>query len=146
MILEIINPSDAVTIDTDDPIAACLIIAIIFNGQYSLSDEQGESVTPIFMFGGFEHWLKENGITDTNGYIKENAAKMADILDSALYGDAADRKIFESAISKMSKEDAGKFRAEWNANRRSSMNNISLTCQKNADKLRNLPDKPKGEK
>jgi len=137
-VFEISNPSDAMTIETDNEIAAGLAITMISSGQYCLTDEQDNTPVPMFIFGGLEDWLKKKGINNLDDYIEENAVKMAEALESVLYGDAQDRKTFECAISKMSKEDAVKFRTEWNENKRSSMNNIGLVCLKYAVKLRKL--------
>ena len=138
MIFEIINPSDMITIESDEPIIAGLAITLISRGQYCINDEQGNSPVPLFIFGGFDNWLKEQKINDFDAWISKNALKIADALESVLYGDASDRKIFEAAVSKMSKEDAVKFRTEWNENKRSSMNNIGSVCQQYAEKLRKL--------
>jgi len=141
-VYEIANPSDAITIESDDGIAAGLAITMISNGQYCINDEHDKSPVPMFIFGGFEEWMKEKGL-NLDTYVKENAVKMAEALESVLYGGFSDRKIFESATAKMSKENALKFREEWNESKRSSMNNIGLVCQNYAKRLRKiaLPDK-----
>lgn len=135
MILEIVNPSDAVTIVADDIAAAGMGIMLI-SGWYGLTDEDGEQVLPITALGGQEYWLKEHGITNIEDYIKSHAEAIATILESFLYGRAADRKLFDSAISRMSPENAETFRAEWNDQRRSSMTNIGKACISTAKALR----------
>jgi hypothetical protein len=152
MILEIQNPSDAITIETDDIVAAGVAIMIVGDGWYGLEDEKGEQVVPITALGTAEPWLKQNGVSDIEAYIKANRLKMATILESALYGDVSDRALFNAAVEKMSKENAHAFREEWNDKKRSSLNNIGAACLHYAKAFREMagdkvelppsPDKP----
>jgi hypothetical protein len=152
MILEIQNPSDAVTIETDDIAAAAVAIMLVGDGWYGLEDEEGEQVVPITALGSGEAWLKEKGITDVEGYMKANRVKLAEILESVLYGHARDRALFNAAIEKMSKEDAQVYREQWNDKKRSSLNDIGAACLHYAKAFREMtgdkvelepsPDKP----
>lgn len=152
MILEIKNPSDAVTIETDDIVAAGIAIMVVGDGWYGLENEDGEQVVPITALGCAESWLKENGVSDIEAYIKANRLKMAAILESALYGGAGDRALFNAAIEKMSKEDAHLYREQWNDKKRSSLNDIGAACLHYAKAFREMagdkvqlepsPDKP----
>jgi len=139
MILEIQNPSDAVTIETDDIVAAGVAIMIVGDGWYGLEDEEGKQVVPITALVGDGAWLKEKGITDIGGYIKANRLKMAEILESVLYGSAGDRGLFNAAIERMSKKDAQLYRNEWNGKKRSSMTNIGAMCLHYAEAFRKMP-------
>jgi len=141
MILEIINPSDAITLETDDPIAAGVGIMLISRGAYGLKKEDGEIVFPLFIFGGAEDWLKKNGVPDLDKYIYSNNIKMADALDSVIYGGFSTRELVKSAMSKMKSEDAAAYLAEWNDRKRSSLNNIGKVCFAYAKKLRSLEAK-----
>lgn len=141
MILKIVNPSDAVTIETDDIIAAGIGITIVSDGWYGLTDEHGETVWPIVAFGGMEKFLNDKGIKDINAYIVENAEKIATILETVAYGTVPDRQLFNSAQSHMTPEEASKFRAEWNDKRRSSMTNIGENCLETARWLRDRKTK-----
>lgn len=135
MILEITNPSDSMTIETDDITAAGMGILLV-SSMYGLTDAEGNTILPITAFGGLKKWVEDHGITDIDQYVSNNAEKIADILDTVLYGKASDREIFNKAIEKMSPEDAVKFRDEWNNQKRSSLNDIGKRCHSVAATLR----------
>ena len=138
MILEIMNPSDACTIESDDIVVAGLAIALISNGQYALDNEKGETVVPIFFLGGFKDWLKEHNVSDVDKYIDEKHTKMADVLASIVYGGFTDRQLFNLATKDMPPDKLLEYRKEWNDKKRSSLNDISTVCLRYADKLRGL--------
>ena len=138
MILEILNPSDAVTIETDNIVPAGIAIMIVGDGWYGLENEEGEQVVPITVLGSSEAWLKEHGVDNIEEYIKENRLKMAEILESVLYGHAEDRALFNAAIEKMSKEDAQLYREQWNDKKRSSLNDIGAACLHYAKAFREM--------
>jgi hypothetical protein len=138
VILEILNPSDAVTIEADDIVAAGIAVMIVGDGWYGLENEEGEQVVPITALGGSESWLKDNGIPDIKSYIKENRLKMAEILESVLYGHARDRALFNAAVEKMSNEDARLYREQWDDKKRSSLNHIGAACLHYAKALREM--------
>lgn len=140
MILEIQNPSDKVTIETDDIVAAGVAIMIVGDGWYGLEDDKGEQIVPITALGSGEAWLKSKGVIDIEGYIKANRFKMAAILESVLYGSVEDRILFNAAIEKMSKKDARLYRGEWNDKKRSSMTDIGAMCLHYAESFRKMPD------
>lgn len=140
MILEIVNPSDAVTIEADDVTVAGVCTFLLSRGACGLKNEQGETVFPILMFGGFEDWLKENGITDLDMWITNHKDEMIKVLESVVYGNIGSRKLFQSAIEKMTSENAAKYREEWNDKKRSSMTNIGAAYLAYAKKLRALKE------
>ncbi len=151
MILEIQNPSDAVTINVvgkagvvtaEDITLAGVAIKLISSG-YGLENEQGETVVPITLFGTTEAWLKERGIDDIEKYIKANAGQLAAVLETVIYGKPSERALVESAIAKMSPDDAARYRRNWNDKRRSSLNDIGRACLETAKSLRKFADKPK---
>lgn len=152
MILEIINPSDEATIAADDIAAAGIAIMIVGDGWYGLKNEDGEQVVPITALGCEESWLRENGVSNIEAYIKANRLKMALILESVLYGSISDRVLFNAAVEKMSQEDARLYREQWNDKKRSSLNNIGAACLHYAQAFREMtgdkvelepsPDKP----
>ena len=138
MILEIINPSDAVTIEADDIVAAGLCTILICSGKCGLENENGESVMPIFLFGGANDWLKEKGVTDIDTYISANYSKMVDVCDSLVYGSISQRGLFKTAISHMKPEEIPAFKAAWNDIKRSSLNDFGKAFYAYATKLRKL--------
>jgi hypothetical protein len=138
MILEIINPSDKVTLETDDPVVAGVCTLLLARGQYGLENENGETVLPILIFGGAEDWLKQNKIDDLDKYIDTHMPEMIKVLESVLYGGFDTRELFNKAISSMTPKEALKYRKEWNEKKRSSMTNIGKVYLAYADKLRGL--------
>ena len=135
MICEIINPSDAYTLRTDDFKTAAVAIAVLGRGQMGLKNIDGEESSPVLF--GWDDWLKEQGIEDLGKYIDEHTKEMADILATVLIGGKADREEVESALALMPDEEA---RKKWlddrHDKRRSSMNNIGAAAWAWARKLR----------
>jgi len=141
MILEIINPSDKITLESDDAMAAGIAILLISKGMYGLVAEDGSTIFPILAFGGLDEFIKEKQITSIDDFIDKNKDAMIAALDSVLYGGISDRKLFDLATNVMSIEDKREFRVKWNEEKRSSMNNIGEVCLKYAEKLRKLAKK-----
>lgn len=137
MIYEIVNPSDAVTIEADDVKVAGLATWLLSNG-YGLDDEEGQNVWPIAIFGIGQGLLETQGIPDVDKFIKDNALRMAEVLDSVMYGYPSDRALVKSAMEKMTPENAATYLSEWNEKHRSSMNNIGKACRTIAKRLREL--------
>lgn len=136
MILELINPSDAVTFVGDDPKIAGVAILILGNGAYGLTDESGEVFVPLMLFGGFKAWLEEQGITDLAAFLIEHGSALADFLETCAYGKIAERQAFDEAIKRMTPDKAEEHREWWNDRNRSSMNNIGAGCRRLAKQLR----------
>ncbi len=135
MILEIINPSDAVCLEADD-ISMAGVAVMMLSSAYGLKNEQGEIVLPLMIFGGQDKWLKEHEVNDIDAYLKENRTKLADIFESVFYGHLQDKASFNSTISKMTPERAKQYKKEWNEKRRSSLTNIEQYCLDYAKALR----------
>jgi hypothetical protein len=135
-ICELANPSDAVTfIVTDKWIAAAGII-LLGNGKYALIDADDNQIVPMFFFGGWRDWMKENGIPDPEAFVGENSEAVADFLLTYAYGSISDRQDFDKAVSMMTPEKAAEFRA-WHADKkRTSMNNIGAACEQIAKQLK----------
>ena len=138
MLLEIINPSDKVTLEADDPIVASVCCLLLARGQHGLENEEGETILPLMIFGGLEEWLKKNGIDDLDDYIDNHMPEMIKVLESVLYGGFDTRELFNKAIEIMNNEEAMKYRKEWNEKKRSSMTNIGKAYLSYAEKLRKL--------
>lgn len=147
MILELTNPSDAVTFIGDDPKIAGVTVLILGNGCYGLTDEKGNEFVPLMIFGSHESWLADNGIDDLGAFIETNAAAIADFLDTCAYGHIRDRQAFDEAIKRMTPENAAEHRKWWNERNRSSMNNIGEGCRRLAAQLRAKakPDELEGQ-
>lgn len=138
MIYEIVNPSDAVTIKASDPLVAAVCTLLLAQGQYGLSDEHDNTILPVMIFGGIDEWLLEHKINDLDKFIDTHISEMIETLESVVYGSIDSRKLFDSAISKMSPYDASKYRIEWNDSNRTSLTNIGYVYQAYANKLRKL--------
>ena len=134
MICEIINPSDAYTLRTDDFKTAAVAIAILGRGQMSLKNIDGEERSPVLF--GWDDWLKEQGIEDLGKYIDDHAKEMADILDTVLIGGKTDREEVESTLSLLPEDQRQKWLEDRHERRRSSMNNIGAASWAWARKLR----------
>ena len=133
MICEIVNPSDAYTLRTDNFVNGAVAVAILGNGQYGLQGENGERSPVLF---GWDGWFKENHIDDLSQYVREHANEIADILDTVLIGHEYDRREVESALAKMSAEDGRQWLEQRHDCRRSSMNDIGGYAAKLAKSLR----------
>ena len=132
MIFELVNPSDAVTFECEDVRVACVAVLVLGEGKYGLTDTKGDSVLPLFMFGGMDPvnaWFKEqHDIDDVMEWMNAHLEEMATFLDSMVYGSVKERQLFLDAVSKMNAEDAADFKEKWFDQKRSSMNNIGRAC------------------
>lgn len=137
---EIINPSDAVTLQASDLRIAGVAVLLLGNGLYGLTDENDEAVVPLMLFGTSEKWLKENHIESLNDFIKENKSAIADVLASVTYGKIEERLGFDKAVGMMTPEKAKEYRAWWNDKNRSSLNDIGQRALAIAAKLRGNKD------
>lgn len=149
MIYEIINPSDAMTLEADDSLLASVSIIILSQGDYGLIDEDDRTVLPIFRFSDPEKlikWLHGNNV-DSNKieeFYAKNGDEMATILESVVYGKIDDRKGIVALTEKMSASDRVEALAKWNESKRSSMNDIGERAHELAKVLRRKAKEAKG--
>lgn len=136
MILELINPSDAVTFVGDDMTVAGVACLILGGGWYGLKDASGDAVVPMMAFGTHEKWLEENNIADLSDWLMEHGAEVAGFLETCVYGSIEEREAFDQAISRMAPDKADEHRDWWNDRNRSSMNNIGKAAAHWAKRLR----------
>jgi hypothetical protein len=138
---EIITPSDKITFETDNEQALQVgFLMICQSGMIGLKRlEDGEHVRPLF---ADEVWASEAIPTDLNQYLDENAWTVADALESILYGDASDRRLFDEATKTMSPEEKRQFREKWNEEKRTSMTDYGTPALRYADKLRRNHPEP----
>lgn len=132
---EVINPSDAYTICIDDPLAACVAVALLTNGKWGIKDADGNQVLPMFIFGGFDEWWKEQGTEGLNvdDWLEKHGERLIEPLESVLIGD---RWAFDQAASALTGEDLERFRQEWHERYRTSMNDFGKCAKAWAVKLR----------
>lgn len=142
-VVELINPSDAVTFLMDDVKVAGAATMLLGCGAFGLKDKDGKCHVPIMLFRGADGWLEENGIKDLRAFIDANNIAIAEFLETVHYGSFQDREAFKLAISKMTLEKAAEYRAEVNDKRRSSLNNIGGVALKLAQQMRQIAAKQK---
>jgi hypothetical protein len=136
MILDIINPSDACHMVTDDREAAAIACILIGNGQYGLEQvdaKAGETPfkMPLFLLGGHDQWWTktfghsfEEGATAYRDDTRKNLALINALL-SVVYGKRADLESYYDAMELITQTDGrAEFKRRWNDRRRGSMNNI----------------------
>jgi len=138
MICEIINPSDAYTLECNDFLVGAVAVAVLGEGHYGLKSEDGERQTPVLL--GWVRWLEEEGIKDLAEYLKQNNDAIAEALGSVRIGEAAERKAEREAVKYMTAENAEKYRLERHDAARSSMNNIGRRAWQIAQRMRGDKD------
>ena len=138
-IYEIINPSDPYTIKGSDEALVCVATFYLGDGAWGLreldkdgSDVEGDMTLPIFRFGGdWKSWfLDTHKIADVEGYIKKNAGKLADCLETVLIGSPRARTALEAMLAAISDEKERKKAHDAYADKmRSSLNDIGSCAQ-----------------
>lgn len=134
---EIINPSDAYTIEAPTfPIAAAATL-MLGEGRLGLSPENEDDPSlPLFLFGGHEKFVADYFDGDLTAFLMANEAGIADALDSVLlggFGRRADYAAAMAAIDDPAKREA--FREKWQ-DKRSSLNDIGHAAWRLAERLR----------
>lgn len=136
MIFDVINPSDPITLEHEDPLIAAMAVLWIGRGRMGLVDEQGESVLPVFLFGGAEAWLEEHGIEDVGTYLRANRGELAAALESAVLCSPRDRA---AVLAALGPEAMPAALARWNEAKRSSLNDICGAMHEMAASIRPHP-------
>ncbi len=133
---EIINPSDAYTLQAKDYNVACVCVAILGNGMYGISG------SPIIK--GWDMFFTGLGI-DLEKFIPERWAEMAECFDSVLIKTrtAEDRAAVEKQMEGMDTAARAKFLDERHDRLRSSMNDIGGRAMALAARLRETKGQPK---
>jgi len=133
VIYEIVNPSDAVTIEAEDSFLASVAVIVLGHGAYGLYDEDDRMVLPLFRFENGEKlvaWLHENGVNpdEMKQFYVKHGEELATIMESVVYGKIADRKAILAMTEKMTKADKIKALARYNDEKRSSTNDIGAAA------------------
>ena len=141
-IYEIINPSDACTIEAPDDRTAIAAVAILSEGAYGVRELPGNrEVCGISLFGGLAEEMvdaflpawkaggfpKGNDVTKATieammSWVGEHRTAVTDALDSFCYGDADERAFLAESMAQAA--DPAKVKAAHENRRRSSLNNI----------------------
>jgi hypothetical protein len=142
MIYEIINPSDAYTIETQDFDVAAVACLMLGTGQYAFKPlEDGGQEVPLFLFGGHDVWCQEHFSMSADDLVGTVLTKKRDslaaCLESCIIGRLADRQAYLAGLELIDNPaKREKWRARWHDDRRSSMNDIGGRAYKMAAKLR----------
>lgn len=124
MIYELINPSDMMTIESEDPRVAQVVCMLLGRGKLGLDPEEGEIDMPMFAFFGaagdeaLEAWLEKEQIGDPTRFVDENREAVCVCLETIVYGSIEDRR---SILETVGREGL----AVWNDRHRSSMNDFA---------------------
>ena len=139
-IFEIINPSDHLTIQADNPVAAAVPILVIGEGRLGLrSLATDETVLPVMLFGGLDDWLADHGFADVAAlwaWTAEHWREVVSAMESVVVGDGDSRKLLELELESIEDGAKREHRIAFNDARRSSLNNIAGLLMQNADRYR----------
>lgn len=135
-IYEIVNPSDAYTIDHADENVACAAALLLGEGHYALTREDGERTLPLFIFGGADAWLEARGMMPFGAWIDAHLVAIADALDSVTIGDFEERRKLAAKLATFEPAERDGIRAAHHDRKRSSMNNIGARARRDAKVLR----------
>jgi len=131
-LFEVINPSDPITFEADDPDIAALAGLLLGSGRYGVVDEDGNEALPLYLFGmsdeEAERVVKPRA---EKGKTPEGKAALVAALDSFAVCSMSSRKAMRAALG----SDREALR-RWNEEKRSSMNNICGRAAKLADSMR----------
>lgn len=132
---EIINPSDGYTIESNDEMTVCASVIILGRGQYGLTNEDGEDVLPILIFGNPDEFFKSKFECTFMEAMKKCKPNIPGCLETVLIGDFNDRRTFFENNSREDKEFENK-RDVYHDKKRSSMNDIGANAYRLAKTFR----------
>ena len=134
---EIINPSDAVTITAESEAHACAAVLLLSEGAFGLKSEDGESVLPMFMFGGDpDAWFQEKHKISLRDILRQTD-EIATVLESAATCSLSKRRMYDLAIAAITDDERRNlFIADWDNESRSSLNAIATKAHRLAARLR----------
>ena len=137
-IYEIVNPSDAYTLECERFDVACAACLLIGEGKYALNEIGGEGrEMPFMMFDPDLKWWKTTFNNDVADFVKTNRPAIAACLDTVMIGDAGIRELYNTALELIVDEVKKKeYRDRWHEKQRSSTNDIGAYAWKIAERLR----------
>lgn len=148
MLYEIINMSDAYTIEAKDLELAFVACVLLGRGQYAFEPlgDEGEKI-PFFMFGGQDEWcqkhLQKTAGAVLDGVMELRSDELAECLDSCLIGGKDNRQTYFDGLELI--DDLAKkeqWRKRWHDERRSSLNDIGGRAYEMAERLRKKATNP----
>jgi hypothetical protein len=130
MIYDIINPSDAITIEAEDERVAQAATILLGNGKLGLVDEADKSCVPMFMGQEeFDKWCDDVGIGIFEKFVTRHLHEVLECLSTLVYGDVSERK---AILERVGKDGL----VEHNNKERSSMNDYCAYARARAKGLR----------
>lgn len=137
MIYDLINPSDPITFEAPDLKIAALVTIVLGGGQYAAEPEDdGTEGVPVMMFGGGPEWWSAHFDEPLDGAGDRDGVRLAAALRSVCCANRVDRRLYDSALRAITDPAAREaFVAEWNDQKRSSMNDIMGRAHHVAAKL-----------
>jgi len=143
MFYEVINPSDAISFRCNDRKCATLVLTILGGGAYggrafndSLEEEPDADI-PIFLFGGLDEFWATFDSRPIKDALSSSLDEVAFALESVALGGVSERRSFDLAMSAITDESKREtFLAEYNDQKRSSMNDIMGRAHRIAKKMR----------
>lgn len=136
MIYELINPSDAVTFDTDDEEALCVAVTILGEGWYGLERQDGTQALGICAMGN----AVDGAMARVQKFFQEPSyrERMAAALRTVLYCSKSSRAALNAAFAPLGEDERRAAVDRFNDKKRGSMNNIGKACLAYAEKLEGL--------
>lgn len=131
-LFEVVNPSDPITFEADDPDIAKLAALMLGRGRFGVTSEDGEEVLPLYIFGMSEEEAERVvAPLAEKGKTRDGKLALVAALDSFAVCSLSSRKALRAALG--NDREALK---RWNEEKRSSMNNICGAAAKLADSMR----------
>ena len=134
-IYELVNPSDAVTIEAPSDFVAGLVGVLLGEGKYGVRREDGESACPLFIFNAeakFAQWLGEHGHAHLADALETHLPDVIAGLRSVVYGTLRARGGIVAAVQ-ASGGDMKAALAAFNDSQRTSLNDIGGRAMALAD-------------
>ena len=137
MLFNLINPSDPYTLEAED-LSTAAMAACLLSTTFGVESTYG-SQSAMFLFmteADLNGWFREHAGVDTATFVEEHRMAVADALASFVYGDVADRKLYNETMDLLSDEEAKlAFKDNWQ-DRISSLSNIGKAAWQRADEIR----------
>lgn len=137
-IWNISNPSDPVTLKSDDHLLVALATCILGRGKYAAEEIGGERKVPFFLFGGSDDWFKDTfNQSFEEAFTAADQEKLADVLDTAALGSPSQREGYDKILDRLdTPEERNQWRAEYHDKERTSLNNICSYAWAYAEAIR----------
>ncbi len=141
MIYTLVNPSDAISFETDNE-AALMAGVLIATGsgmimlERVIEGDDDDQRLPILGFMSekqLAEWMQKFFGCPLPEYVDGHKAEIAAALSSYLYGSPDDRQLFDDAVRDES--DPVAFRAKWNDDRRTSLSDYGKSFTRTIEYL-----------